>query len=140
MGRPLDEIGRAEETYPQVTRRRRARNPAKASFDDALDLQLRGREPERAEADDVSTQGVRFSRHAAARLESRGITLGDEEREELEDAIDQLAERGARESLVLMRDRAYVVGVPRRTVITVLDREEALGQVFTNIDSTFVAT
>jgi flagellar operon protein len=57
----------------------------------------------------------------------------------LENALDQLDRRGAKESLVLMGDRAFVVGVPNRTVITVVDRSEAMGTVFTNIDSTFVA-
>jgi flagellar operon protein len=57
----------------------------------------------------------------------------------LETAVDELSQRGAKESLVLMDDRAYVVGVPKRTVITVMSREEAMGQVFTNIDSTYVS-
>ena len=46
--------------------------------------------------------------------------------------------RGARESLVLMDDMALIVGVPKRTVITAMSRSEAMGNIFTNIDSTLV--
>jgi hypothetical protein len=37
-----------------------------------------------------------------------------------------------------MGDHAFVVGVPRRTVITAMTRQEAVGSIFTNIDSTLV--
>ena len=52
--------------------------------------------------------------------------------------MDQLARKGARESLVLLEDNAYIVGVPDRRVITVMSRGEAVGNIFTNIDSTLV--
>jgi len=92
-----------------------------------------------AEVESLPDRGpVRFSRHAQARLESRGVELVEEEREKLDRAVDALDRRGGKEGLVLFSDRAYIVGVPQRTVITVFDRSEALGHVFTNIDSTYV--
>ena len=81
---------------------------------------------------------VRFSRHAQARLESRGVELGVEDQDKLDRAVDALDRRGGHEALVMFADRAYIVGVPQRMVITVFDRSEALGHVFTNIDSTYV--
>ncbi len=81
---------------------------------------------------------VQFSRHATARLESRGISLESEDLEDLAGAVDQLAKKGARESLIMMGDNAYIVGVPDRKVITVMSRAEAVGNIFTNIDSTLV--
>jgi len=94
---------------------------------------------EEAAVENLPDRGpVRFSRHAQARLESRGVELGEEEREKLDRAVDALDRRGGKEGLVLFSDRAYIVGVPQRTVITVFDRSEALGHVFTNIDSTYV--
>jgi flagellar operon protein len=81
---------------------------------------------------------VSFSKHAAARLASRGIELGQEELAELGRAVDQLGRRGAKESLVLLGDNAFIVGVPSRRVVTALSRQEAVGNVFTQIDSTFV--
>lgn len=82
--------------------------------------------------------GVEFSRHAAARMESRGIELDPGDLADLSGAIDQLARKGAKESLVLMGDHAFIVGVPDRKVVTVLTRQEAAGNIFTNIDSTAV--
>jgi len=85
------------------------------------------------------TQGVQFSKHAQNRMASRGLEVDAQEVARLETAVDELSKRGAKESLVLMNDRAYVVGVPKRTVITMMSKAEAMGQVFTNIDSTYVS-
>jgi flagellar operon protein len=81
---------------------------------------------------------VAFSRHAQARLKSRGLDLDADQMERLGEGIDQLNQRGAKESLVLMDDMALIVGVPKRTVITAMSRNEAMGNIFTNIDSTLV--
>ena len=85
-----------------------------------------------------NSDAITFSRHAKARLESRGLDLDAEQLERLGEGIDQLAKRGAKESLVLMDDMAMIVGVPKKTVITAMSRNEAMGNIFTNIDSTLV--
>ncbi len=82
---------------------------------------------------------VVLSRHAEARVASRGIPFGPDEREELRDALNTLDGRGAQKALVLTGQQAWIVGVPKRTVITVMSREEALGQVFTDLDATYIA-
>jgi flagellar operon protein len=81
---------------------------------------------------------VSLSRHAARRLESRGIELGDHDLTRISEAMDQLDAKGARESLLLMDEHAFIVGVPKRVVITALTRDEAMGNIFTGIDSTLV--
>ena len=81
---------------------------------------------------------LRWSRHATARLRSRGIELSDSAVDEIAEAVDMLAAKDAKESLVLYEDHAFIVGVARRTVITAMTREEAVGSIFTNIDSTIV--
>ncbi len=85
-----------------------------------------------------SPTGVQFSRHASARMESRGVALDSADLSDLSDTIDRLAKRGAKESLVLMGEHAFIVGVPDRKVVTVLTRQEAAGNIFTHIDSTAV--
>ena len=90
------------------------------------------------ETTDTPTGEVKFSKHAKARLQSRGIDLDQGQLERLSEGIDSLSERGAQESLVLMDQTALVVGVPKRTVITAMTRSEAMGNIFTNIDSTLV--
>lgn len=86
----------------------------------------------------IAGRGVHFSRHANARIESRGISLDPSDLDDLSGAIDRLEKRGARESLILLGDHAFIVGVPDRKVVTVLTRQEAAGNIFTNIDSTAV--
>jgi len=84
------------------------------------------------------TGELRWSRHAMARLRSRGIELSDATINEIGEAVDLLAAKGAKESLVLHGEQAFIVGVARRTVITAMTRDEAVGSIFTNIDSTIV--
>lgn len=82
--------------------------------------------------------GVKFSAHAQARLQSRHIQLDAEALRRVENAVDKAAEKGSRESLLLMDDVALIVSVRNRTVITAIDKENLKENVFTNIDSAVV--
>lgn len=84
------------------------------------------------------TGEVRFSAHAQSRLESRKIALSSEELTKIDQAVEQAAAKGARESLLVMDRVALVVNVPNRTVITALATGETENSVFTNIDSAVV--
>jgi len=83
----------------------------------------------------MPTQGVKFSQHAQERLRSRGISLNETDLKRLEGAVDSVAQKGGRESLIMLGDAALVVSVKNRTVITAMDRGSMHGNVFTNIDS-----
>jgi flagellar operon protein len=87
---------------------------------------------------DQKINGVKFSQHAMQRLQSRNIFLGQEELTKLNDAVDKAAQKGARESLVLMNDLALVVSVKNRTVITAMDGASMKDNIFTNIDSAVI--
>ncbi len=142
---PLDAL-RGLDALAPISQPGRTSRPAAAGFDTALESLLdpltprqdRSTETSGEPADD-SAQGVKLSRHASARLESRGLSFDAADEAQLESAIDELDQRGSKKALVLTGDRAWIVGVPKRTVITVLSRQEALGQVFTDLDSTYVA-
>lgn len=82
--------------------------------------------------------GVKFSQHALQRLQSRNITLEPEQLDKLNTAVNKAAQKGARESLVLMNDLALVVSVKNRTVITAMDGNSMKDNVFTNIDSAVI--
>lgn len=86
----------------------------------------------------LPAQGVRFSQHAQDRLKARGITLSDNDLQKLEGAVNSVAMKGGRDSLVMVGDAALVVSVKNRTVVTAVDRESMKGNVFTNIDSAVV--
>jgi len=83
--------------------------------------------------------GLKFSAHAMERLQSRRIELNAAEVERIGQATDRAASKGARESLVLMDGRAFVVSVPNRTVITAMEGRSMKEHVFTNIDSAVLA-
>lgn len=78
---------------------------------------------------------VKFSNHAMKRLESRNIQLNDAELGKIQSAVDRAELKGARDSLVMMNDKAFIVNIPNRTVITALHLGEEQDNVFTNIDS-----
>lgn len=113
------------------------------AFEHALERVLAPKESDPNEAIPVVAEGeegpnVQFSRHALGRVESRGLELSNEDLEEIAEAIDRLADKDARESLLLFGEAAFIVGVPKRTIITAMSRKEAMGSVFTNIDSALV--
>jgi flagellar operon protein len=110
---------------PGNTSGARDKKPA-TSFDQILDSQLQG-------------ESIRFSKHAAGRMESRGIRFNAEEINRLQSAVDQANAKGARDSLVLLGETALVVSVRNSTVVTVMDKESLKGNVFTNIDSAVIA-
>lgn len=84
------------------------------------------------------TQGVSFSKHAQDRLKARNINFSADQLKQLEGAVDSVAQKGGKESLVMMGDAALVVSVKNRTVVTAMDRTQMKGNVFTNIDSAVI--
>ncbi len=82
---------------------------------------------------------VKFSNHALKRLESRNITLGSEEINKINSAVEKAESKGSKDSLVMMQDTAFIINIPNRTVITALPVGESNENVFTNIDSVVFA-
>lgn len=82
--------------------------------------------------------GVKFSQHALQRLQSRNINLTQTELSKLNSAVEKAAQKGAKESLVLMDNLALVVSVKNKTVITAMDGANIKDNVFTNIDSAVI--
>lgn len=86
----------------------------------------------------LPAQGVKFSQHAQDRLKARNITLSANDLANLEGAVNSVAQKGGKESLVMMGDSALVVSIKNRTVVTAMDRTQMKGNVFTNIDSAVI--
>lgn len=82
--------------------------------------------------------GIKFSAHALKRLESRDITLNQNDMALLKDAVNRAEAKGAKESLILMDQTALVVSIKNRTVITAVDNNSLKENVFTNIDSAVI--
>jgi flagellar operon protein len=95
--------------------------------------------PSFAEVLDHKAGALRLSGHAKARIERRGIDLDPNTLARLQHGVDRAAAKGARESVVLVDDVAFVVSVKSRTVITAVDRASMREHVFTNIDSAVIS-
>lgn len=82
--------------------------------------------------------GLKFSQHALQRIQNRNIQLGKADLARLSGAVDKAAQKGARDSLIVMDNLALVVSVKNRTVITAMDGANLKDNVFTNIDSAVI--
>ena len=83
-------------------------------------------------------ENITFSKHAQERLNERNIKLSESDVSQLQSAVAKAEAKGARDSLVLLRDMAFIVSVTNRTVVTAMDGESVHENVFTNIDSAVV--
>ena len=81
---------------------------------------------------------LKFSAHALNRIKDRSIPMSQDLLDKLDKAVDTAAAKGSKESLILTGDAAFIVSIKNKTVITVVDRNQMSGNVFTNIDSTVV--
>lgn len=78
---------------------------------------------------------VAFSQHAQQRMLERHLSLDANQLAQLDNTVDRLAQKGAREALIYLNDIALVVSVTNRTVITAMDGTSAKDNLFMNIDS-----
>ena len=81
---------------------------------------------------------LKVSAHAQTRLQSRDIQLDAAKWERVLGGVERAAQKGAKESLVMVDDVALVVSVRNRTVITAVDQQHLKENVFTNIDSAVI--
>ncbi|MFK3961007.1 TIGR02530 family flagellar biosynthesis protein [Pseudalkalibacillus hwajinpoensis] len=78
---------------------------------------------------------VSFSHHAKIRLEQQGISLSEHQVKKLNDGVEMAREKGSKESLMLMKDLAFVVSVKNNKVITAMKQDSRENKIVTNIDS-----
>ena len=82
--------------------------------------------------------GLKFTKHADARLEQRDIRLTDEQIITLEDGTKKEYSKGIKESLVLVDNLAFIVNTDKKTVITAIDQNSSDDNIYTNIDGAVV--
>lgn len=86
-----------------------------------------------------ASQGIQFSRHAQKRVDNRDLNLDPSRLDRLNTAIDKAAQKGSRNSVVMLDGLAVVVDVNQRTVVTAMNATQGKERVFTNIDSVVIA-
>lgn len=101
---------------------------------------LRQKQQEAVFETDTNQAGgaLKFSKHAAMRLEDRNISLSSEQSRRLESGVQRAGEKGINDSLVIVDSLAFIVNVPNKTVVTAMDQTDARENIFTNIDGAVI--
>lgn len=80
--------------------------------------------------------GVKISNHAAERMQSMRFNSND--MKVIEGGINKAAYKGAKNTLMLYKDVAFIASVENKTIITAIEKERMKENVFTNIDSVII--
>lgn len=81
---------------------------------------------------------LKMSKHAQQRMDLRGIEISAEKWMTIQEKVSEAKQKGIKDSVVITKDAALIVNAQNDTVITVLNREEAQSQIFTNINGTIL--
>lgn len=84
----------------------------------------------------IKDEKIKISQHAKQRMLERNIKLKESDMNTLNQAMNNLEQKGARESLMLYKDLALIASVNNRTIITALQSYEM--EIVTNIDSAVI--
>lgn len=105
-----------------------------SEFKSLLDSNLEQSQPQVSE----NPKGLHLSTHAMRRLQERNLSIDKEEYAKLQSAIDKLKLKGGQDSLVITSKAAYIIDVPKNTIVTAIDKDSIGDNVFTKIDSTIL--
>ena len=90
---------------------------------------------EMLKAKTLANQGLNFSKHAAKRMNERGISVDNQLMNDLEHAVEGARKKGARDVAIIGPQGVFIVNVPNNTVVTTMSQSDMRERVFTNIDS-----
>jgi len=68
----------------------------------------------------------------------RNVKITQGEYQKLLEAVNKACEKGIKDSLIIMNNKAFVVNLKTKTVITAMDGEMLQNSVFTNIDGAVI--
>ncbi|MFE4238927.1 TIGR02530 family flagellar biosynthesis protein [Peribacillus butanolivorans] len=87
----------------------------------------------------ISTnEKLTISKHAQMRMDQRKIVIEQQTWDKIADKANEAKKMGVTESLIIIDNAALVISTKNNKVITVMDREEASSQIFTNINGTIL--
>lgn len=76
--------------------------------------------------------GLRFSKHATHRLQSRNITMDQNQLNRVAEGLEVARTKAVRDALVIVDDLAVIASVPNKAIITIMPHKA--GHIFTNIN------
>ncbi len=77
--------------------------------------------------------GLKFSAHAMARMQDRGVQLSDSDVAAIGQVVQQMASKGTKDAYLFYGSDGFVVNVPNRTVVTAMAHDST--KIITNVDS-----
>ncbi|MBF8435689.1 flagellar protein [Halanaerobiaceae bacterium Z-7014] len=120
INQPVQPLDRTGQTRKQDSLRK---SGEKADFKELLQKQIN------------QNDKLQFSKHAKERIASRRINVSNAQMDKLTSGLEKAADKGSKDSLIMVDGVAYVVSVENNTVITAIDNDNIKENVFTNIDS-----
>ena len=78
---------------------------------------------------------MNFSKHAAKRMNERGIAVDNQLMNDLEQAVEDARKKGAKDVAIIGSRGVFIVNVPNNMVVTTMSQNDMRERVFTNIDS-----
>lgn len=99
----------------------------KTSFKDALDV---------VKSNTYSNKGFTISKHAALRLNN--INLTEEDIRKIEKGFQIAKDKNSKNTVMIYKDFALIASVENKTLITVVEKERAKDNIFTNVDSVVI--
>lgn len=78
-------------------------------------------------------KGFKISKHAAYRLKEVNFTEND--MKNIEKGFKLAQDKGCKNSVMLYKDVALIASIENKTVITAVQKDRAVDNIFTNIDS-----
>lgn len=81
---------------------------------------------------------LKVSKHAQIRMQQRQIEISPAQWKQVEGKVREAKAKGIKEPLVILKNAALIVSAKNHTVITIMDRQEAGDQIFSNIDGTIL--
>ena len=93
-------------------------------------------------ADSLKTEyeksGLQLSKHALQRMQSRGMEMTPGLLHNLDEAVQKARTKGSKDVVVIGDRGAFIVNIPNSTVVTAMNQNDAVENVFTNIDGAVI--
>ncbi len=87
---------------------------------------------------DKNNVEIKFSKHATKRLSNRNMDISLEDMVRLEKAFRTAENKGVKDALILMDNKAFIANISSKTVITTINKDQLEEKVFTNIDGAVI--
>ncbi len=82
----------------------------------------------------IKQNDINVTKHARNRLDTRGVTLKPNQVEKVAKAMDQAAQKGVKEAVIVVGEQLLIASVANRTIITAAQKDDMQAKIITKID------